>query len=96
MLVVSFPSEKRYTTLSSIPFGSNDKIKINIVFNENAKEAEIRNILNRLELVIVNGPTPEGLYIIAARKSDRIDQLVEDLKGAKIVKFVERAVSVEK
>jgi len=96
MLVISFPKDNRYTTLTSGQVHREDRIRINIVFNEEATEKEIRKILNGAEAMIVNGPTQEGLYTLEAKKDRDIDQLLKDLNKNKTVIFIEKALDVEK
>lgn len=96
MLVISFPKDNRYTTLTSGPIQQEDRVRINVVFNEESTEKEIRKILNGAEAMIVNGPTQEGLYTIEVSKDRDIDQLLKDLNKKKTVIFIEKALGVEK
>lgn len=96
MLVISFPKDNRYTTLTSGPIQQEDRVRINVVFNEESTEKEIRKILNGAEAMIVNGPTQEGLYTLEVSKDRDIDQLLKDLNKKKTVIFIEKALGVEK
>jgi hypothetical protein len=96
MLVISLPTDNRYSTLTSDQVQLENRVRISIVFDEESKEKEIRKILTAVEAIIVNGPTPEGLYTLEVGNNIDIDRLLKALGKEKTVTFVEKALGVEK
>jgi len=74
-------------------------VRINIAFQEQASEKEIRGLLNDINATIINGPSPQSFYVIAlpvakdARDSDKQKVLGEALEklraNSKVIKFAE-------
>lgn len=62
---------------------------INIVFVENATENNIRKVLLRTGVKIVDGPTPEGLYKVKPYNPQNLENVLKILKNSRIVRFVE-------
>ena len=90
LLVVSAPREDRFATLTSQPDGQIKGAMIHVVFAPDAKEMEIRKILNQFGGVIIYGPSSEGLYTIKINKDRDIEKLIKGLKDNKVVKFAEK------
>jgi hypothetical protein len=83
---------ERFTTLSTTyPPLKGEGISINIVFDQEAREKEIRAILNRIGAAIISGPSREGLYVIQVKKDKDVEQTLEKLKSSHIVKFAQKA-----
>lgn len=81
-----------YMTLSSSNIRAETKVAINVVFNENAKETEIRELLLKIDGKIIDGPTSTGLYVIEIKDGEKRDLALRILKESKIVFFVEPAL----
>ena len=88
-LVVTLPRQDQFTTLTSPPIETGKGIVLNIVFDPEAREVEIRNILHQFKAHIIYGPTPKGLYAVQFKSDSDIEVLLEDLKRKGAVKFAE-------
>ncbi len=92
ILFMAFPSQnsekfKTLTLKNTYDHGT----KINIVFDKEAKEKDIRGILTETEAVIISGPTPEGLYTILIKDKDAVEARLKTLRSSKTVKLAERS-----
>lgn len=83
--------EQSYTTMSAPAVSTEDIAKINVVFNEEVTEAEIRELLMEIGGRIVDGPHRSGLYIVGLRSYPEADSALEVLKSSAIVKMAEKA-----
>lgn len=95
LLILYLPKEEKYRTLTAEHHLKGGAI-INIVFDSEAKEKEIREVLTKIGANIVSGPTPEGLYKIELKKEKDLESALKYLKKIKIVKFAERAYQDER
>lgn len=91
VLAFTLPRGDRFRTLSLEYTTQGNGIKINIVFDNESRETEIRHILNKFEANIINGPSYEGLYVIQVNKDRDIEQILVALRKTKIVIFAEKA-----
>jgi hypothetical protein len=71
--------------------------RLTVVFQEQATEAEIRNLLQRVQGTIAAGPSALGLYTIALAgerdPEERVVRALQELqRHPRVVKFAERAV----
>lgn len=71
--------------------------RLTVAFQEQATEAEIRDLLQRMKGTIIEGPSALGLYTIAVSGEEdpeqRIERALQNLqRHPRIVKFAERAV----
>jgi len=89
-LLIRLPEGDKLKTLTSEYIMQGEGVKINIVFDEDAKEKEIREILNRTGATVIGGPSEEGLYIIQIKDQD-IETKLTVLRNTRIVRFVERS-----
>lgn len=87
-----FNLKYEYKTLSINNIKAESSASINVVFNENAKEIEIRDLLIRIDGKIINGPSTTGLYIISINNSEQRDLILKILRESKIVLFAEPAI----
>jgi len=83
--------EREFKTLSVATIQAEDGVKINIIFHEDAKEKEIRKIINDINGRIVDGPNKKGLYVISIKDKEKINYTLDILRKNKIVLFVEPA-----
>ncbi len=90
-LVFSLSNGERLKTLTSKERQSGEGVRIHIVFDRDAKEGEIREILSRVGGIIIHGPSPEGLYTIEVKDHPDIDSVLRILKETGIIKFAESA-----
>lgn len=91
-LIVFTPGEKVFRTLTSEYPVQGEGIRINVLFEEDAKEREVRDLLSKAKANIVNGPTPNGLYIVEIKNNRDIDMVIQNLKSSDIVLFAEKAL----
>ncbi len=90
LLFFYLPREAEYKTFSTEHFFRGGE-KINVVFESESKEKEIRELLIKIEANIVSGPTSEGLYMIEIKKGGDLESAIKYLKKSGIVKFAEKA-----
>ncbi len=90
LLVVSVPKQDVPITLSTEQNNHLSGNMINIVFDAETREMEIRTILNKIEGDIINGPTPNGLYTILIDEDRDIAQVLKELKDSKAIRFAEK------
>jgi hypothetical protein len=83
--------KNEYRTLTAPSMTEGRLLRINIVFKENATEAEIRNLLLQMNARIVEGPCSSGLYIIGINSQEKFDDALNTLSKNKIVVMAERA-----
>lgn len=95
LLLVFFlvPQQAPFRTYSAPSATDTDKVHLNVVFNEAAKEIEIRTLLQKLEAAIVSGPSAEGLYVLAVEKTADLDELLRELNASPIVRLAQKALS---
>ncbi len=81
--------QPRYMTLSADRNGQESAFYVNVIFDEQAKEIDIRNLLTSIGAEIVDGPEPNGLYIIKVPISgSEFSSLERKLKAKKIIRFL--------
>lgn len=91
LLLVALPRGDGFKTLTSRPPLPGEGIKINVIFDEGAREKEIREVLNGIGATIVHGPSLEGLYVIEVKANQDAGTVLKRLKEGRIVKFAEEA-----
>jgi hypothetical protein len=80
-----------YKTMSAPSIKTGDYIMINVVFREQATEAEIRDLLLKINGRIIDGPTRSGLYIVGLKSRLEADSALETLRKSVLVKMAEKA-----
>jgi anti-sigma factor RsiW len=88
-LVGTMPDTQEFETLSSERATTETALKINIVFEEDAMEKDIRALLNQLDAGIVAGPMANGLYVIEIAESQPPDDALKALMDSKLVRLAE-------
>ncbi len=83
------PENASYQTLST-PSGIENKVHLNIVFNDSAVEADIRALLNGVQARIVDGPALSGLYVIEVDADRDLTEVMTRLESAGVVEFVQK------
>lgn len=96
LLAVFFlvPQQGLFKTYSSPSPTDTDKVRLNVVFIEEAKEIEIRALLQKLDAAIVNGPSAQGLYVLAVDKTADMDALLRELDASPIVRLAQKTLSL--
>ncbi len=90
-LVVTLLGRDSFRTLTSPDTLHGEGIRINVIFNKESKEREIREVLNNVGATIIKGPSPEGLYTILVKEDQHIERVLKALRKTEIVRFAERA-----
>jgi anti-sigma-K factor RskA len=90
-MALTLPQDNRFKTLSLESATRGNGSIINIVFDQESTEGEIRDILNSMEATIINGPSFEGLYVIRIQKGRDVEETLQGLRKTKPVKFAERS-----
>ena len=88
-LVGTMPDRQEFETLSSGGATTETVLKINIVFEEDAMEKDIRALLNQLDAGIVAGPMANGLYVIEITEAPSPDEVLKALLDSKLVRLAE-------
>ncbi len=91
ILLITLSRGDGFRTLTSTLPPTEQGIKINVIFDEGSREKEIREVLNAVGATIVQGPSPEGLYVIKVKGNKDLSQTLKDLKKSRIVRFAETA-----
>lgn len=91
LLVITLVSGDRFRTLTSTDTPPKDVVRVNIIFDKDSREQEIRDVLNKVGAMIIRGPSPEGLYIIEIKERKDVEEVLGVLRKTEIVRFAERA-----
>jgi anti-sigma factor RsiW len=89
--VTLLQQKQSYTTMSAPAVSTEDIAKINVVFNDEVTEAEIRELLLEISGRIVDGPHRSGLYIVELRSYPEAGSALEVLNTSGLVKMAEKA-----
>ena len=87
------PQQLLFKTYTSTSPPAKDRVRINVVFFQGAKEIEIRTLLQELGAVIIDGPNTEGLYVLQIQATRDIDQLLQKLNRSPVVRLAEKSLS---
>lgn len=93
VIFILVPRQTLFETYSSPSPADLDTVHINVVFNKDAKEIEIRSLLQELGATIIGGPSAEGLYVLAVKKTSDIDALLRQLQASPIVRLARKVLS---
>ena len=95
LLVLFFviPRQTLFNTYSSTSPPAKGRVRINVVFAQEAREVEIRALLQELGASIIDGPSPEGLYVLEIQKTGDMNEVLEKLKQSPIVRLAEKSLS---
>lgn len=89
-LLVALPGRSTFQTLTSPGNGANARQELNVIFNEDATEKDIRELMIQNGVTIVGGPSDNGLYIVAISSGQSVDAISLALRNSGIVSFVEQ------
>ena len=92
VVIMLVPQKGLFQTYTAPPT-QKDGIRINVVFNEEAQEVEIRKLLQQVGAIIVDGPTSTGLYVLKADASADVKAIIQKLVDSKIVRIAEKSLS---
>lgn len=90
-LVVTLVRGDRFRTLTSVYTTPKDVVRVNIIFDKESREKEIREVLSKVGAIIIWGPSPEALYTIEIKEKQDVEKVLEVLRKTEIVRFAERA-----
>jgi anti-sigma factor RsiW len=89
-LLVAMPGRSTFQTLTAPGHGIDERLTLNVVFDETAVEKEIRALLVKTGATIVGGPSANGLYIVAIPRDQSPEEISGILLRSGIVSFVEQ------
>lgn len=92
-LVVIVPKENIFKTYTSTSVTGKSRVRINVVFNEDAREAQIRGLLQETGTIIVDGPFASGLYVLEITNDSHVDAVISELIKSEIVRLAEKSLS---
>ena len=58
-----------------------------VIFKEDSREKDIRDLLSKTETGIISGPAPNGIYILVVNSSKTIETILDEFGSSPIVKF---------
>lgn len=90
-LIIAMPGDDSLRTLTSQSTLQEELVRINVVFEEEAREKEIRDVLNKIGADVIGGPSAEGLYVIQIKDRQDIEVALKVLRDLDIVKFADKA-----
>lgn len=90
LLLVPASQHNTFKTLSATDITATaERTGINVVFQPNALESDIRNLLHGIQGSVRSGPSREGRYVVSISNPGDLDRSVQTLKQSEIVLFVE-------
>jgi len=89
-ILVGLPAKNTIETLTSSGTGVAQRQELNVVFDENAAEKAMRDLMVRNGVTIVGGPAENGLYVIAVSGEQNVETVSAALRDSGIVSFVEK------
>jgi hypothetical protein len=92
-LVVFIPKENIFKTYTSTSVTGEPRARINVVFKEDALEAQIRGLLQETGTSIVDGPYASGLYVLEITNDGDLDAVISKLNESEIVRLAEKSLS---
>jgi hypothetical protein len=92
-LIVFVPKQVLFKTYTSTSPTDKNRVRINVVFVQEAREIQIRTLLQELGATIISGPNANGLYVLDVQATTDIDVLIEKLNQSPIVRLAERSLS---
>jgi hypothetical protein len=84
------PQRQSFQTLTAPGRSAGARAALNVVFDQNAVEGDIRALLVETGVTIVGGPSVEGLYILAVPEERPVADVSRVLSRSKLVLFVEQ------
>jgi hypothetical protein len=91
LLFYIFNLKYEYKTLSTTEIRAETGYTINVIFKENAREKDIRELIKKIDGRIVDGPSKTGLYVIGIKEKDKKELALDILSKSDIVLFAENA-----
>jgi hypothetical protein len=90
LLLMPTAQNNTFKTLSATDMAATaEKAGINVVFQPNALESDIRNLLHGIRGSVRSGPSREGRYVVSISNPNDLEKTVQALKQSEIVLFVE-------
>lgn len=90
LLLMPATKQDTYSTLSATDMAANaETIGINVVFQPNALESDIRSLLHTVQGSVSGGPSKEGRYVVSLSSGSDLDGALQTLKQSEIVLFAE-------
>jgi anti-sigma factor RsiW len=87
-LLVGMPQRSTFQTLTAPDHLPDGQMTLNVVFDENAREKDIRTLMIETGTTIVDGPSADGRYVIAIGGNRSSEGVADRLLQSGIVSFV--------
>ncbi len=84
-----FNLKYEYRTLSVNEIKADTSYKINVVFKEDIREKEIRELLTKINARIIDGPSKSGLYVLGIKDEKNKDYALDFLRKSDVVFLAE-------
>lgn len=89
LLFYIFNLKYEYKTLSTTEIRAETSYTINVVFKEDAREKDIRELIKKIDGRIIDGPSKTGLYIIGIKDREKKETVLNILRKSNIVVLAE-------
>lgn len=89
MLVVVPTQDTTVKTLTKGTVTAENTVRFNIIFKEDAMEKDIRELINSVNARIIDGPAPNGLYVLEVMDQDQKEAAKTKLNASPFVRFAE-------
>jgi anti-sigma factor RsiW len=89
ILIYHGQGENGFKTLSGGDAGAVQGVRLNVVFSDTVMQSDIKQLLNKLNVTIVDGPTENGLYVLMVRDKSKKSEVMKNLEMSPAVKFVQ-------
>ncbi len=89
-ILVALPGRSTYQTLTSTGNGADTRQELNVIFDGDTAEKDMRALMVLAGTTIVGGPSASGLYIVAITGDQSVEVVSGIFRDSGIVSFVEQ------
>jgi len=87
-LLAGMPQRGTFQTLTAPGRAPDGQMTLNVVFDDNAREKDIRAVMIETGVTIVDGPSADGRYVVAIADHRSPEAVADQLRQSGIVSFV--------
>ena len=87
-LLVGMPQHSTFQTLTAPGRMLDGQKTLPVVFDDNAREKDIRDVMIKIGATIVDGPSADGRYVVAIAGNQSQEAVADRLRQSGIVAFV--------